>query len=90
MDNYNEVVLTVEKFGENIWKYLSILIKILLKANYECEVQEEEEGIIVIRYNYNRNLGFGNATLAWITPEVREFFKSLNSVESNDTIDDAE
>ena len=77
MDN-NELVLTRENFGDKLYNYLFAAVKMLLMARYELEIVEEEEGVIVIRYGWSRFLEYGNATLAWITPEAREVFRMLN------------
>ena len=84
MNDYNELVLEKRHFGDKIWTYIGFIMKVLIMAEYECEIFEEEDEIYVIRYNWNRNLGYGNATLAWVDNSVRELVKLLNSQELDD------
>ena len=69
---YEEMVLTSEEFGEELWSYVAGQIKILTQAGYECEIYEEEKGIVIIHYNYGRDKAFGNETIYWLAPEEAE------------------
>ena len=73
---YEEIVLTEKDFGEELWDCVVGQIKLLIRAGYECEVYEEEKGIIVIHYNHDRNKAYGNETIYWLTPKEAEQIKN--------------
>ena len=64
-NKYSTLVLTNEEFGDNLYTEVANILRILMKANYVCVVQEEEVGIIRIDYNYDSYLHFGNAIPVW-------------------------
>lgn len=66
---YNEIVLASEDFGDQLWQIVGEALKILCDAKYECEVYDDDVGIICIKYNYHPSMGFGNHTLEWVSPE---------------------
>ena len=63
------VVLTGEDFGEDLWVKVTEMLKLLTKAGYCCIITEEDKDIIVIEYNYNPCLGYGNSIPYWLLPE---------------------
>lgn len=69
---YEELVLTKEDFKDDLWRQVGLTLELLSKAGYECEVYEEEAGIVVIHYNHDRNKAYGNETIYWLTPEEAE------------------
>ena len=73
---YEEIVLTKENFGDDLWNQVSNVLCLLCKAGYECEVYEEEKGIIVIHYNHDRNKAYSNETIYWLTPKEAEQIKN--------------
>ena len=74
---YNELVLAEEEFGEDLWHTVGEAIKILCKANYECEVYEDERDIVVIRFNICSKLHYGNNTIEWVSPEEIEMLYQM-------------
>lgn len=64
-NRYNTLVLTDKEFGNNLYTEVANVLRILMKADYVCVVQEEEVGIIRIDYNYDSYLHFGNAIPVW-------------------------
>lgn len=65
----NQIVLTEEEFGDELWFRLSDLLNILLEAGYECAVRYEETGIISVEFDSDRLKAYGNPTIAWIDDE---------------------
>lgn len=49
-------------------------IMLLLDANYETTVRYDESGlgIVVIEFNHDRNLAYGNSLPYWLSPEEFE------------------
>lgn len=72
----NKIVLTDEDLGDELDKYVGLTINLLLKTGYECSVREEETGIIVISFDYDRCHDFGNPLPVWLTAEQIEYLDS--------------
>ena len=68
MNNYEEIVFTIEDFGEDLWSEVAEFLRIATRAGYTCEVYEDDFDIIVVRYNYEKSKEFGNPTIEWVTP----------------------
>lgn len=71
MNRYEQIVFTEEEFGDRLWKAVSEQLKLLAEARYVCVVKEEEHGIVVIQFQYDRQ-EFGEAYPYWLYPEEEE------------------
>ena len=65
----NRIVITREQFGDDLYMVLGDLLEFLFKAEYECIVREEEDGIITVDFDYDRGLGYGNPIPMWVEQE---------------------
>lgn len=65
-DDYN----STEEFKNTIRD----AIMLLLDANYETTVRYDEKGlgIVVIEFDHNRNLAYGNSLPYWLSPKEFE------------------
>lgn len=50
MKRYDEIVLTEQVLGEDLWQAVETQLQVLLKAEYDVVVSEEAPGIIVLRF----------------------------------------
>lgn len=77
-DDYN----STEEFKNTIRD----AIMLLLDANYETAVRYDEKGlgIVVIEFDYDRNLAYGNPLPHWLSPE--EFESVVWDDESEDKV----
>lgn len=70
----NELVLTREEFGDDLYTKLGEAVSLLINAGYECVIRYDEPGlgIILIEYNYDRRKEYGNETAYWISTEEED------------------
>lgn len=67
---YEELVLTKEDFGDDLYRVLGDVLKILFKSKYKAIVREEDDGVIAIHYNYDiDNCRFGGPDAKWISED---------------------
>ena len=78
---YNQIVLAVEEFGEELWNEVGETLRILTTAGYECQVYDDDCEIIVIRFNYSPDRCYGNHTLEWVSDDDKELLNSLKNDE---------
>ena len=71
MNRYENVVLTRDQFGEQLWEKVGEQLYLLIQAGYVCVVNEEEFGIVVIEYQHN-NRTYGCAHPCWLYPQEEE------------------
>lgn len=70
---YEELVLTKEDFGDDLYKVLGEVLNILFKSKYEAIVREEDDGIIAIHYNYDDAIcHFGGPVAKWVSETYLE------------------
>lgn len=67
----NNITLTSEECGDDLWHEVANLLQLLCKAGYECAVREEERGIVVIDFDYDRFKNYGNNTIAWLDEDEK-------------------
>lgn len=74
---FETIVLTDEDFGEDLWCAVAETVKILMRADYTCQISLELDGIVRIDYNYDSENDFGNATPCWLYPEESEVLEEV-------------
>ena len=69
----NEMVFCIEDYDDPslFWKNIIDFIRILMDNQYVMTIEEEEKGIVVIRYDY-QEIGFGSKYPYWLTEQERE------------------
>lgn len=71
MNRYERIVFAEEEFGDRLWQAVTEQLKLLAEARYICVVKEEEHGIVVIQFQYDRP-EWGCAYPYWLYPEEEE------------------
>lgn len=74
---YEALVLTEEDFGKELWNEVGKTLELLTKANYEIKITLDEIGIVVIKYNHDSRMRYGNATLRWVTDDEKEIIDNI-------------
>ena len=76
MAQVNSIVICKEDYGstEEFKNAVRDTIMLLLDANYETTVRYDEKGlgIVVIEFDHDRNLAYGNSLPYWLSPEEAE------------------
>lgn len=76
MTQVNSIVICKEDYDstEEFKNTIRDTIMILLDANYETTVRYDEKGlgIIVIKFDYDRNLAYGNSLPYWLSSKELE------------------
>lgn len=76
MANVNRIAICKEDYGstEEFKNTIRDAIMLLLDANYETAVRYDEKGlgIVVIEFDNDRNLAYGNSLPYWLSPEEYE------------------
>lgn len=67
MEKVNELVLTREDHGDNLFNVMSDTLRVLLSSGYVCKVRADEPslGIYVIEYE-SSNSGLTDMELMWV------------------------
>ena len=78
------LVITRDEFEKDLEITLGRILLTLTKAGYECQVYDDDTEIIVINYNNERRLNYGNPTLEWLTEDEREYIETLRRGDKND------
>lgn len=50
MKRYDEIALTEQVLGNELWDAVTLQLKVLTKAGYDVVVSEEAQGIIVLKF----------------------------------------
>ena len=51
--DFNEIVLSKEEFGEDLWKVVGEQLKILTRAGEICVVYDDDVDIVVIQHEHD-------------------------------------
>lgn len=54
-----------------MWYEVANLLQLLCKARYECAIREEERGIVIIDFDYDRSKNYGNNTIGWLDEDEK-------------------
>lgn len=66
MKKYDQIVLSREAWGDELYNVLGQTLKILLREGYECQIYDDDLDILVIKFNYSKRMGFGDPELMWL------------------------
>jgi hypothetical protein len=76
MAQVNSIAICKDDYGsiEEFKNTIRDTIMLLLDANYEMTVRYDEKGfgIVVIEFDHDRNLAYGNHLPYWLSPEEFE------------------
>ena len=76
MARVNSIVICKEDYGssEEFKNTIRDTVMLLLDANYETTVRYDEKGlgIVVIEFDHDRNLAYGNSLPYWLSPKEFE------------------
>jgi hypothetical protein len=71
MNRCENVVLTRDQFGEQLWEKVGEQLHLLIQAGYVCVVREDEFDIVTIEYQHG-NYEYGYARPCWLYPKEEE------------------
>ena len=76
MAQVNSIAICKEDYGsaEEFKNTIRDTVMLLLDANYETTVRYDEKGlgIVVIEFDHDRNLAYGNSLPYWLSPKEFE------------------
>ena len=76
MAQVNSIAICKEDYGstEEFKNTIRDTVMLLLDANYETTVRYDEKGlgIVVIEFEHDRNLDYGNSLPYWLSPKEFE------------------
>lgn len=80
-----QLVMTREDFGDELWNSVGKMLKLLTDSNYQCKVRCEEVDTVVIEYNYDERLEYGDKIVLMSYSDFEDFIlwkRSLNDIEN--------
>ena len=91
MNKVNEIVLSKDTFGDELWPTVAQVLKILTRNEEICTVYDDDIDIIVIKHEHDDRHGedyWGATNPYWRTPkqvEVLEYHEFAENTKADNT-----